>query len=91
MELEQAIKELKVEYLGDSYEIIEAKKIAVAAMEKQIPKPVLRTADYSYYCPCCGGDDEAVRYDYCVPYDYCIRCGQKLDWQRKEIIHGRSH
>ena len=31
MELEQAIKELKVEYLGDSYEIIEAKKIAVAA------------------------------------------------------------
>lgn len=83
MKLEQAVKALKVEYLGDSSDIIEAKKIAVDAIEKQIPKPVVVTEDLYYFCPCCGGDDEAIRYDYCVPYKYCIECGQRLDWEHK--------
>ena len=83
MELERAIKELKTEYLGDSDNIIEAKKIAVLAIEKQIPKSVVVTEDLYYFCPRCGGDDEAIRYDYCVPYDYCTKCGQRLDWEHK--------
>lgn len=84
MELEQAVEALKVEYLGDSDNIIEAKKIAVLAIEKQIPKPIVVSEDLLYSCPCCGGDDEAIRYDYCVPYDYCTKCGQRLDWGHKK-------
>lgn len=92
MELPQAIEELKIEYLGDSDNIIEAKKIAVAAIEKQIPKPVLVTKEsYSFFCPCCYSDDEAIRYDSCAPYDYCTKCGQRLDWGRKEYIDERLY
>ena len=92
MELPQAIKELKVEYLGDSYAVVEAKKIAVAAIEKQIPKPILVVKDGLYFfCPCCHGDDEAIRYDYCVPYDYCSKCGQRLDWEKREYIDEWPH
>lgn len=92
MELPQAIEELKVEYLGDSFAVVEAKKIAVAAIEKQIPKPVLVTKEsYSFFCPCCYSDDEAIRYDSCAPYDYCTKCGQRLDWGRKEYIDERLY
>lgn len=80
MELDNAIRELTVEYLGDSFAVVEAKKIAVAAIEKQIPKPILVVKEGLYFfCPCCHSDDEAIRYDYCVPYDYCTECGQQLD------------
>ena len=92
MELPQAIKELKVEYLGDSFAIVEAKKIAIAAIEKQIPKPVLVVKEGLYFfCPCCHSDDEAIRYDYCVPYDYCTNCGQRLDWEKREYIDEWPH
>lgn len=92
MELPQAINELKVEYLGDSFAVVEAKKIAVDAIEKQIPKPVLVTKKTCrFFCPCCYGDDEAIRYDYCAPYDYCTKCGQRLDWGKREFIDERSY
>ena len=92
MELPQAIEELKVEYLGDSFAVVEAKKIAVGAIEKQIPKPVLVTKKTCrFFCPCCYGDDEAIRYDYCAPYDYCTKCGQRLDWGKREFIDERSY
>ncbi len=92
MELPQAIEELKVEYLGDSFAIAEAKKIAVAAIEKQIPKPVLVVKEGLYFfCPRCHGDDEVIRYDYCAPYDYCTNCGQRLDWEKREYIDEWPH
>ena len=92
MELPQAINELKVEYLGDSFAVVEAKKIAVAAIEKQIPKPILVVNDSIYFfCPCCHSDDEAIRYDYCTPYDYCTKCGQRLDWEKREYIDEWPH
>ena len=52
-------------------EIEEAYDIAIAALEKQIPKKMDR-----YYCPICRHyfeDGEA--------HNYCPNCGQKLDWQ----------
>ena len=44
-----------------------------------------------FFCPCCYGDDEAIRYDYCAPYDYCTKCGQRLDWGKREFIDERSY
>lgn len=52
-------------------EIEEAYDIAIAALEKQIPKKMDR-----YYCPICRHyfeDGEA--------HNYCPNCGQKLDWE----------
>ena len=92
MELPQAINELKVEYLGDSFAVVEAKKIAVVAIEKQIPKPILVVKEGLYFfCPCCHSDDEAIRYDSCAPYDYCTKCGQRLDWGKREFIDERPY
>ena len=92
MELPQAIEELKVEYLGDSFAVVEAKKIAVAAIDKQIPKPVLVTKEsYRFFCPYCYSGDEAIMYDSCASYDYCTKCGQRLDWERKEYIDERPY
>lgn len=84
------IKELK-----DSEEILEfyyvesfikALDVAIQALEKQIPKKVVKDGKWSYKCPCCGecaetdcGDDF---YDYRL--DYCNGCGQKLDWSDEE-------
>lgn len=64
----------------------EALGIAINALEKQIPKKVVKDGKWSYKCPCCGecaetdcGDDF---YDYRL--DYCNGCGQKLDWSDEE-------
>ena len=59
-------------------------KLAIEALEKQIPKRPNRheeeiTDDYvslEYYsCPVCKSNELADGYDF-----YCFRCGQKLDW-----------
>ncbi len=83
---QEAIKELKVEYLGDSEQMELAKQIAVRALEKRTPKKV--THEASLYrcctCPTCKNviDEftdfagKRVR----VTVQNCKFCGQKLDW-----------
>ena len=65
---------------------IEAYAMAIKALEKQIPKKVVKDGKWSYKCPCCGECAETdcgdAFYDYRL--DYCNGCGQKLDWNDEE-------
>lgn len=59
-------------------EEVMAMKIAVEALEKQIPKnPDL---DGGVYCPCCLHEFKA-NYD---TTSYCPNCGQAIDWSDTE-------
>lgn len=61
-------------------------EMIVQALEKQIPKKVVKEGKWIYKCPCCGECAETdcgdVFYDYQL--DYCNGCGQKLDWSDEE-------
>lgn len=76
--------------LCTSAEHLEAKKIAIKALEKQIPKPPEFWGDgydedgnHIYdnaKCPNCGNDD----FEYGINNwgcDYCPDCGQALVWR----------
>lgn len=82
MNIEDAIRIIKGLDTSNSEENIEAKKIAVAAMKKQIPKrPVTYTPTNRADCPVCG---ETVR-GIDKPYGkYCGWCGQRLDWSDEQ-------
>lgn len=59
-------------------------KIAVKALEKQIPKkPRLNDSDYAYFeCDSCG---TAIAYSFePEEHKYCLHCGQALDWGQEE-------
>lgn len=61
--------------------ILESKKIAVSALEKQIPKkPIMCDKQdiryvHKYQCPNCKGTFTGTGIS-----KYCYHCGQKLDW-----------
>ena len=59
----------------------ESKKIAIEALEKQIPKKVVMERNI-YLCPHCGASAETDCGDDMLDYrlNYCDNCGQKLDW-----------
>ena len=54
----------------------EAVDLAMQALEKQIPKPVVQSTDDCTRCPMCGG---YVGID--IEEMYCSACGQALDWE----------
>ena len=57
-----------------------ALKMAVEALEKQIPKKVKQTFKNDYdlvYCPRCGFSF----FQYGLPF--CGECGQALDWSKR--------
>ena len=61
----------------------EALKIAVIALEKQMPKTPILNIIYpsgikSYNCPVCGKGCLVRTDSYCPKY--CSNCGQALDW-----------
>lgn len=63
-----------------------AMKLAVEALEKQIPKRVILGYDEqdSICCPNCKGEiAEMDDYDY-YKHNYCPDCGQALDWSDEE-------
>lgn len=92
MKIQEAIKILKMEMLGDSEQMEYAKQMAIKALEKQIPKkPITETVnrgisvsgeydiDFNYLCPHCNtvvGDYETDD----AFYKFCPECGQDLDW-----------
>ena len=59
---------------GNFGEQKEAFSVAIQALEKQIPKKVIKWANGTEHCPACDCDNS------CVGYGVCIDCGQKLDW-----------
>lgn len=54
----------------------EAMKVAIEALEKQIPKPVIRHHG-NYDCPVCNKPAMAIT---ARKKKYCDFCGQALDW-----------
>ena len=59
-----------------------ALKLAIEALEKQIPKKPLHMHK-NYYCPICK-EDGWMLWDDAVPNDmdeYCGKCGQAIDWE----------
>ena len=67
-------------------ELSEAMRMAIQALEKQIPMKVLHSYDDSVdenwcSCPiCCSG----LGWEHGKHYKYCMNCGQKLDWSDEE-------
>ena len=73
---------------GNFGERKEALKLAIEALEKQIPKkPDFEGDGYwdgelvydTWICPCC---EKKYEVDY-EEYDYCPNCGQNLDWREQ--------
>ena len=81
----EAIKELKVKYLGDSDAIVEAKELAIKALEKQIAKKpkITRTSALITFgiCPNCGTEIDRLDNPF---YHKDADCLQKLDWSKEE-------
>ena len=60
-------------------------KLAIEALEKQIPKKPLHMHK-NYYCPICK-EDGWMLWDDAIPNDmdeYCGKCGQAIDWSDDE-------
>ena len=82
--IECAIRHIRTAIDVDSW----AKKIAVEAMEKQIPRKPIVPVD-TWLCPSCG---EPAEYQqklgdnvlYHGQHDFCPRCGQAIDWSEGE-------
>ena len=60
----------------------QALTMAIADMEKQIPKKVLfgknmMTKEFATYCPNCGRIFKSTNF-------YCWHCGQALDWSEED-------
>lgn len=72
---QEAIKSMNniIEYWTYRPSEVEAAKLAISALEKQIPKKVT----YEGFCPNCN-----TQYPLYPPSlnKYCGNCGQKLDW-----------
>ena len=93
MTVKEAIKDIiqnGIELGAGDYVDVEALKIAVKALAKQIPKkPDYEGDGYdengnliydTWICPNCGKHYE-VDYD---DYNFCPECGQALDWSDDE-------
>lgn len=50
-------------------------RLAIEALEKQIPKKV--KGKYPFYCPSCGTKVS--------PGPYCWKCGQRVEFERREV------
>ena len=90
MTVSEAIKEVRfnMSTIGlnnkTAKRVSEAKKIAIQALEKQIPKKPVKSENQvvryanTYYCPICNlgitGTNIAK---------WCYHCGQKLDWSEE--------
>ena len=66
-------------------------KVAIEALEKQIPKKRRKFEDnyksFSFDCPECGGYlVSEIDGELCAGqrYKYCHRCGQAIDWSDDE-------
>ena len=97
MTVSEAIKEVRfnMSKIGlnnkTAKRVSEAKKIAIQALEKQIPKkPIMKQyfenlEDEYLCCPKCGEIlTDIIPADNKTFYFYCMNCGQKFDWSDEE-------
>lgn len=69
---------------------LEARIVAIEALEKQIPKkPYIQQDDRSNDCMECPSCDSFIGYEYdCrdehYQINYCPNCGQAIDWSEEE-------
>lgn len=67
-----------------SESVISYAKLAVNALEKQVPKKVIYVDEHFFYvayCPACGsyvGTGSATH------VKFCRNCGQALDWSERQ-------
>lgn len=83
MTIERAIEILNPEHREhyDSIEIVEeACRMGMNALEKQMPRKVIRSIYNVRFCPICQGSVWQNRYE----CKYCFRCGQALKWEDKK-------
>lgn len=69
-------------------EVQDALSVAIKAMEKQIPKRVIRQKWTITKCPCCGGNlGDWLEDGYTKEWDHLTvcKCGQQLDWSYQEV------
>lgn len=90
--MEDAIRIIEGLDTSNSEENIKAKKMAVAAMKKQIPKKLIKK-EYEgeeitdYLCPTCK---EVLQHQWDDGFiignkkPYCDKCGQRLDWSDEQ-------
>lgn len=70
------------------YNVLEAIRFAISAIEKQIPKKPRKTDSYrgmlirvyAYACPTCGNACLEKYMNERQNTMFCWNCGQKLDW-----------
>ena len=83
-EIEETIKNIKEMLQIGVCEVYEYKlaQVAINALEKQMPKKVIKIDKWIYKCPICGANVETDCGDDMLDYrlNYCDNCGQKLDW-----------
>lgn len=87
MKIQEAIKILKTEMLGDSERMECAKQIAVGALEKQMPKKLkaIKVGQFGLVllCPSCKNEMamiyKSVWQKGKYKQKYCENCGQALD------------
>ena len=86
---EEAIENLKYLISGDctdtQHDFVKEIKIAIEALEKQMPKKPTRTrGKYGHTeCACCGWVVESFCGDL-EQYPFCPNCGQAIDWEVSE-------
>lgn len=100
MTAKKAIEFLRMhfEYLKErwkpypDYNVLEAIRFAISAIEKQIPKKPRKTDSYrgvlkkvyAYVCPTCGNARLEKYMNERQNTVFCWDCGQKLDWSDEE-------
>lgn len=80
----EAIQELERASYNVSISQGYAINMAIAALEKQIPKKILNGKinghlECGYHCPNCE-----EYYDKKIGFEYCPICGQRIDWSDEE-------
>ena len=86
---EEAIENLKYLISDDctdtQHDFVKEIKIAIEALEKQIPKkPISTKGKYGHTeCVCCGWVVESFCGDL-EQYPFCPNCGQAIDWSDDE-------
>lgn len=81
MNIQQALETIKHEVNEEGHcgYIEDELRLAMAALEKQVPKKPLYENIYGdcavYSCPVCKDETMILNGD-----NYCTMCGQKLDW-----------
>ena len=85
MNTQQALETIKYEVNEEGHcgYIEDELRLAMAALEKQVPKKVILGYDEQDYVRCPQCKSEIAPMDDCYYYqgdNYCFNCGQALDW-----------